>query len=61
MMNDTSKLPISRINELTETLNNLTSNIINVNDKFNRNYNMIKLEMVQHYQVQIQKLSKKLL
>ena len=28
MMNDTSKLPISRINELTETLNNLTSNII---------------------------------
>lgn len=44
MMNDTSKLPISRINELTETLNNLTSNIINVNDKFNRNYNMIKLE-----------------
>lgn len=44
MMNDTSKLPISRINELTETLNDLTNNIINVNDKFNRNYGMVKLD-----------------
>lgn len=43
-MNDTSKLPINRVNNLTETLNSLTSNIENINDKINKNYGFIKLE-----------------